>query len=187
MMRLILALVFGLAAAAPAAPAPLDLGPEETALIAAFLDKNYSKPRQLLIENEAVDAWFKNRRAWEAYLLGRITGPGRASDACLRAFLSRPERQLRIFKFPATKHSLRFVRSDELNKMQSKGGWEAFYAAYPGVNGFLSFGAPAFGPDKDEALFTVKSSCGKKCGYRDIVYMQKLNGNWEIVIKESLP
>jgi hypothetical protein len=104
----------------------------------------------------------------------------------MRAFLLRPQQTLRFFKFPATSHALRFVRSDELNRALKK-GWDAFYDSYPGASGFLSFGVIGWSPALDEALFTVRSQCGKKCGYRDIVYMQKINGNWEIVLKESLP
>ena len=171
-----------------------DASPAECEVYAAYLEKNFKPSKKdgplaraaLLVENESIDAWQSNRRAWEGFLLKRITGPGRASDACLKAFLLRPEQTLRFFKFPPTRHALRLVRSDALSQAFAK-GWDGFYDAYPGSNGFLSFGVLAFGPGGDEALFTVRSLCGKKCGYRDVVYMQKLNGNWEIVIKESLP
>ena len=140
----------------------------------------------LLVENEALDAWQRNRRAWESYLVGRITGPGRASDACMRAFLQRPQQTLRFFKFPPTRQALKLVRSDVLDQAL-KPGWDNFYAQYPGSNGVLSFGVIAWGPAKDEALFTARSRCGSHCGYRDIVYMHRINGNWELVLKESLP
>ena len=171
-----------------------DAGDAETEVYAAFLEKNFKAPKNdgpqarnaILVENESVDAWLKNRRAWESYLVQRITGPGRASNDCMRAFLLRPQQVLRFYSFPATKHTLKFVRSDELLKTLAH-GWDAFYEAYPGSNGFLSFGVIGWSPDHSEALFTVHSQCGRKCGYRDIVYMQRINGNWEIVIKEPLP
>lgn len=171
-----------------------DAGDVECEVYAAYLEKNYKPSKNdgplaraaILVENEAVDAWLKNRRLWERYLVGRITGPGRASDECMRKFLSRPQQTLRFFNFPATRHPLKFVRSDALNKALG-GGWDKFYGAYPGANGYISFGVLAFGQAQDEALFTVRTRCGPQCGYRDVVYMQKINGNWEVIIKESLP
>jgi hypothetical protein len=93
---------------------------------------------------------------------------------------------LRFFSFPPIHHQVKLVRSDELARVM-RGGWDAFYSAYPGAQGYLSFGGLAWGSEGHEALFTVRSLCGRKCGFRDIVYMQKINGNWELVMKESLP
>jgi hypothetical protein len=179
---------------APAAAGFHDAGDAECDVYAAYLDKNF-KPSPndgplarstLIVENEALDAWQSNRRAWESFLLGRISGPGRASDACIRAFLQRPQQILRFFKFPPTRHALKLVRSDQLNAALSP-DWQHFYAAYPGSNGILSFGVIAWGPDRNEALFTVRSRCGAHCGYRDIAYMQRISGSWELILKESLP
>jgi hypothetical protein len=190
-------LALGMLLAAPlgaAAPAYHDASPAECEAYAAYLDKNF-KPskndgplarRAILIENESVEARLPNRRLWERYLLLRVTGPGRAGDACLAAFLARPEQALRFFSFPATRHPLRLVRSDALSQALSQ-GWDHFYDAYPGANGFLSFGMMTIGPGGDEALFTVHSQCGKRCGYRDLVYMRKVEGEWHVVQKESLP
>jgi hypothetical protein len=177
-----------------AVPAYHDASDLDCQLYAAYLEKNYKPAKNdgplarsvLLIENESVDAWYKNRRAWEAFLSRRASGPGRASDACIQAFLARPQQTLRFFKFPATIHALKFVRSDELLGVL-RGGWDAFYARYPGASGILSFSVVGWGPAYDEALFTVHSQCGRRCGYRDLVYMQRINGAWEIVLKESLP
>lgn len=190
-----LALGFWLAMpAGAAAPAYHDASPAECEAYAAYLDKNFKPSKNdgplarkaILIENEALDAAFPNRRAWERYLLQRASGPGRAGDACMAAFLARPEQALRFFTFPATRHPLRLVRSDELSKALAQ-GWDRFYEAYPGANGFLSFGVMALAPAGDEALFTVRNQCGRRCGYRDLVYMRKVEGDWHVVLKESLP
>jgi hypothetical protein len=166
----------------------------EADVYAAYLGKNYKASKNdgplartsLILENESVDVWYKNRRAWEAYLVNSISGPGRASTACIQAFLHRPQQTLRFFQFPATQHTVKLVRSDELQKLLLK-GWDHFYESYPGSNGYLSFGVIGWSPAHDEALFTVATRCGSNCGYRDLVYMQTINDQWEIVIKESLP
>jgi hypothetical protein len=171
-----------------------DVGPAEAAVYAAFLDQNYKPAKQdgplargvIILENESQDLWQKNRRAWETFLAKRVTGPGRASEECLSAFLQRPQQTLRYFNFPPTKHTLRLVRSDELRHRLDK-GWNGFYEAYAGAQGVISFGAIGFGSAGNEALFTVRSQCGNKCGYRDLVYMQRINSQWLLVLKEPLP
>jgi hypothetical protein len=185
-------------AAATSTPTPIvnyhDVTDAELEVYAAYLEKNFKPSKNdgplarsaIIIENESVDAWQQNRRLWEAYLIKKVTGPGRASEACLQALLRRPQQTLRFFKFPATQHVIKLVRSDELSRTLW-GGWDAFYEKWPGAQGFLSFGAIAFGPSGLEALFTVRSQCGEHCGFRDVAYMQKINGAWELILKESLP
>src|SRR3954469_25540158 len=104
-------LVLGISLArrlAAASPAYHDASPAECEAYAAYLDKNFKPSKNdgplarkaILVENESLEARLPNRRAWERYLLGRVSGPGRAGDACLAAFLARPEQPLRFFSFP---------------------------------------------------------------------------------------
>lgn len=168
---------------------------EEMTVYAAYLQQTYTKPKHdgplarsvLVIENESRDLWFRNRRAWEAYLVENIQGPGRASDACIRAYLGRSQETLSFFSFPPLEDSeLRLVRSDALASLVG-GGWDKFYAAYPGSGGILSFGGIGWSPEHHEALFTVYLRCGRHCGYHDIVYMQYLNEAWHLTLKQNLP
>jgi hypothetical protein len=171
-----------------------DVTAAEAQVYAAFLDQEFKPPKNdgplargsLILENEAQDFYQKNRRSWESYLTKRVTGPGRASEACLNAFLSRPTQTLRFFNFPATHHQVKLVRSDVLRQALSK-GWDAFYDSYPQAQGILSLGAIGFGSQGQEALFTARSQCGAHCGYRDVVYMRFVQGRWLIILKDSLP
>src|SRR5688572_23697718 len=121
--------MLGLGLLGAAAERSYDASPEDLKVYAAFLDQSF-KPKKndgpgatsaLIIENEAMDAWQKNRRAWESFLLKKITGPGRASDEALHAFLLRVPRRIRFFSFPAIRVPLRLVRSDQLNRTVAKG------------------------------------------------------------------
>jgi hypothetical protein len=168
---------------------------DEMGVYAAYLQQTYTKAKHdgplarsvLVIENESRDLWFQNRRAWEAYLVENIQGPGRASDACIRAYLGRTPATLSFFSFPPLEGSeLRLVRSDELAGIVG-GGWDKFYAAFPGAGGILSFGGIGWSPNHQEALFTVYLRCGRHCGYHDIVYMQYLDEAWHLTLKQDLP
>lgn len=182
------------AGAAPSSALSYDATPAEMEVYAAFLEQIYrpnkndgpAARQSVILENEAVDAFQPNRRAWEGYLLRMITGPGRASDEALNDFLTRAERKIRFFSFPPLKFPLRLIRSDELNRAVSK-GWEHFYSTYPGSSGFISLSAVGWGLEGGEAVFAVRKQCGKKCGYRDLVMMQKVNGEWLLIIRQPLP
>ena len=171
-----------------------DVSSQEAQVYAAYLDQNFKPSKKdgplargvIILENESQDLWQKNRRAWEAFLAKRVTGPGQASADCLAAFLNRPQQTLRYFNFPATKHTVRLVRSDELRRHLAR-SWDDFYEAYAGAQGVISFGALGFGSAGGEALFTVRSQCGRNCGYRDLVYMRQVNRQWLLVLKEPLP
>jgi hypothetical protein len=171
-----------------------DVSAAEAEVYAAFLDQEFKAPKNdgplarssLILENEAQDYYQRNRRSWEAYLTKRVSGPGRASEECQSAFLSRPTQTLRFFSFPATHHQVRLLRSDLLRQALAK-GWDAFYDAYPQAQGILSLGAIGFGSQGQEALFTARSQCGAHCGYRDLVYMRLVQGRWLIILKDSLP
>ncbi len=171
-----------------------EVGPDEAAVYAAYFKATYKRPRtggplarlQLIVENEHLDQWQPNRRAWERYLLKRLTGPGAAARETAEAFVHRPVRVMRIFSLPEGPLPVRLVRSDEINR-HLRLGWDEFYRAYPGSQGFISLSAVVFDLAHEEAVFAARSACGKKCGYRSLLVMKKINGEWELVIKESLP
>ena len=176
-----------------------DVSPAEAQVYAAYLDQNFKPSKNdgplarstlIVLRTKALDAWQKNRRAWEAFLSRRAIRP-RPGQRRLhpRLFLQRPQQVLRYFNFPATRHALRLVRSDQLRQALSP-GWEGFYAAYPGSQRHPFLRRPGLRLGRcppDEALFTVRSQCGQHCGYRDVVYMRKAQGQWLVLLKESLP
>ena len=211
-MRAAAALWLGLMAApalGPAAPAPTPaeapalvapragihlVTPAEGAVYAAFLDQAFAPisddgpvvRETLLVENDSLDAWTPNRRAWEAWLLKRNGGQGRADDALMLAFLRRPQQAIRFYAFPAAQTPVRLIRSDVLAPLLAR-GWDAFYDAYPKVQGVLSFSGVQFKADGTEALFAAQQRCGKRCGYRDLILMRQVNGAWTLVMQDSLP
>ncbi len=167
----------------------------EAQVYAAFLGQAWAKGKgdgplarqTLLIENDAVDSWQPNRRAWEKHLLNRVSGQGRAAEDLHAAFLRRPQQVIRFYSFPAVELPVRLLRSDLLRKAFDRGGWDAFYDQYPNVQGVLSLSALSFNADASEALFAARLQCGKKCGYRDLVFMRKVNGEWTLIMKDALP
>lgn len=141
----------------------------------------------LVVENDVLDAWQNNRRAWENYLLRQVQGPARASENAIRRFVYRRPSVLRFYKFPQMSNRLRLVRSDFLFKVFKQGGWENFWKRYPGSSGLLSFTGIGWSDDQREAIFAVRMSCGERCGYRDLVVMRWLARKWRIMYKVSLP
>jgi hypothetical protein len=167
----------------------------EAQVYAAFIEQAFVKGKAdgplareaVLLENDALDVWQPRRRAWEQYLLRRVGGQGRAADDAHAAFLRRPQQVIRFYSFPGTSLPVRLVRSDILKASMAKGGWNGFYDAYPKVQGVLTFSAVAFGAGGQEALFSARLQCGKRCGYRDLVFMRKVNDAWTLIMKDSLP
>lgn len=167
----------------------------EAQVYAAFLSQAWDKGKAdgplarqtLLLENDAVDRWQPGRRAWEAYLLKRVNGQGRAAADLHDAFLKRPQQVIRFYSFPALDLPVRLVRSDLLRKAFKHGSWDDFYDAYPNTQGILSLSALAFNAAGTEALFAARLQCGRRCGYRDIVLMRKVNGAWTLIMKDALP
>lgn len=184
----------GPAYVAPKAPIHV-VTEQEAEVYAAFLGQAWSKgqadgplARQtLLVENDAVDSWQPKRRAWEGYLLRRVGGQGRAAQDLHTAFLTRPQQVIRFYGFPAVDLPVRLLRSDVLRAAFAKDGWNGFYDAYPGIQGVLSFSAVLFNTGGTEALFAARVQCGPRCGYRDIVFMRKVNDAWTMIMKDALP
>lgn len=184
----------GPAYVAPQAPVHV-VTAEEAEVYAAFLAQAWApgkadgpRARQtLLIENDALDSWQPNRRAWEAHLLRRVGGQGRAAADLHEAFLRRPQQVVRFYGFPETPLPVRLLRSDLLRAAFARGGWDGFYEAYPGVQGVLSFSVARFNADRGEALFSARVQCGPRCGYRDLVLMRRVNGAWTLIMKDALP
>jgi hypothetical protein len=170
------------------------VAPPEGEVYAAYLDQAFAPisddgpvtRETLLVENDALDAWTPNRRAWEAWILQHNSGQGRADPGLLDAFIRRPQQAIRFYQFPAAQTPVRLVRSDVLAPLLAK-GWNGFYDAYPKVQGVLSFSAVAFKADGSEALFAAQQRCGKHCGYRDLILMRKVNGAWTMVMQDPLP
>lgn len=171
------------------------VGERESQVYAAFLSQVYAPGfkdgplarETLLLENDAMDEWMPRRRAWEHYLLQSAGGQGRAADEAQRAFLKRPQQVLRFYSLPALQVPVQLLRSDVLEGLLSRGGWDAFYAAYPKTQGVLSVSALAFNADGTEALFSARLRCGVHCGYRDLVLMRMVNGDWTLIVKSALP
>jgi len=169
--------------------------PDESKVYAAFLEQAFNKGKAdgplareaVLLENDSVDTWQPRRRAWEQYLLRRVGGQGRAADDVHAAFLKRPQQVIRFYSFPGTALPVRLVRSDILKASLDKGGWDAFYAAYPKTQGVLTFTSVAFGAGGNEALFVARLQCGKRCGYRDLIFLRKVNEAWTLIMKDALP
>jgi hypothetical protein len=167
----------------------------EGLVYAAFLEQAFGPGKNdgplarqtLLVENDSVDSWQPNRRAWERYLLKRVSGQGRAAEEVHAAFLARPQQVIRFYGFPAVSVSVRLLRSDILKAAFENRGWDAFYDRYPGVQGVLSLSAVAFNVAGTEALFAARLQCGKRCGYRDLVLMRKVNNAWTMIMKDALP
>ena len=167
----------------------------ENEVYGAFLTQIYAKAadsgplarQTLLLENDFFDVWQPKRRAWEQYLLKRVGGQGRASDEALRSFLERPQQIIRFYSFPALDVPVRLLRSDILRKGMQEGGWDAFYETYPKTQGILSLSTIGFNAAANEAVFVARLQCGKRCGYRDIVFMRKVNGAWTLIMKDGMP
>lgn len=167
----------------------------EAEVYAAFLAQAWNKvadsgplARQtLLLENDYFDVWHPMRRAWEKYLLNKVRGQGRAAEDAHSAFLSRPQQIIRFYQFPTLDTPVRLLRSDVLQKAMSLRGWDGFYEAYPKTQGILSLTGIGFGAGGQEAVFAARLQCGKKCGYRDVVFMRKVNGVWTLIMKDALP
>jgi hypothetical protein len=168
---------------------------EEAEVYAAFVSQAFGANKQdgplarqtVLLENDALDRWQPGRRAWEKYLLKRVRGTGRASEEAHAAFLGRPQQVIRFYSFPAINIPVRLLRSDVLKQALDEGGWDAFYDRYPNTQGVLSFSGIAFSPDKTEATLAARLQCGKRCGYRDLVLMRRVNGAWLLIMKDALP
>ncbi len=168
---------------------------EEAAVYGAFIEQAYDKTpddganarAQVLIENEALDDYQPNRRAWEKMLLKRTGGQGRVSEEARQAFLTRPRQILRLYKFPSVRVTVRMVRTDVLAAAFAKGGWKAFYEDYPKVQGVLTLSVMGFAPQRGEAVFAARMRCGKRCAFRDLITMRKVNGEWLLMMKEPLP
>jgi hypothetical protein len=184
----------------PAYVAPLTaihvVTPAEAEVYGAFLAQAWAKAsdeaaplarQALLLENDSVDAWQPGRRAWEQYLLKRTGGQGRASDEAEEAFIKRPVQVVRFYSFPPQEVPVHLLRSDVLKKTMDAGGWDGFYEAYPKTQGILSLTSIGFGAQGQEAVFAARLQCGKRCGYRDLVLMRKVNGAWTLIMKDSLP
>lgn len=184
----------GPAYVAPKAPIHV-VTAQEAEVYAAFLNQAWAKGKNdgplarqtLLVENDAVDSWQPNRRAWESYLLKRVGGQGRAAADLHEAFLKRPQQVIRFYGFPAVELPVRLLRSDVLRAAFDKGGWDGFYETYANTQGVLSLSAVSFNATGSEALFAARLQCGKKCGYRDIVFMRKVNNAWTLIMKDALP
>lgn len=184
----------GPAYVAPKAPIHV-VSAAEADVYAAFINQAWGKGKAdgplarqtLLLENDAVDSWQPRRRAWEQYLLKRVGGQGRAASDLHDAFLKRPQQVIRFYGLPAVDLAVRLIRSDVLRAAFDKGGWDGFYESYPATQGVLSLSAVAFNATGSEALFAARLQCGKRCGYRDIVFMRKVNNVWTLIMKDALP
>jgi hypothetical protein len=184
----------GPAYVAPTAPIHV-VTAQEAEVYAAFLAQAWGQGKSdgplarqtLLLENDALDSWQPGRRAWEKYLLNRVSGQGRAAEDLHLAFLKRPQEVIRFYGFPAVPMPVRLIRSDVLKASFGKKGWDGFYDSYPNTQGVLSLSRACFNDGGSEALFSARLRCGKTCGYRDIVFMRKVNGEWTLIMKDSLP
>ena len=141
----------------------------------------------LVMENDALDGWQANRRAWENYLLRQVEGQARPSENAIRRFVYRHPSQLRFYRFPRLSNRLRLVRSDYLTDIFAKGGWDNFWERYPGSSGLISFTSIGWSDDQREAVFSVRMACGELCGYRDLVVMRWIGRKWRVIYKVSLP
>lgn len=185
----------GPAYVAPTAPIHV-VTAQEAEVYAAFLAQAWGQGKNdgplarqtLLLENDALDSWQPGRRAWEKYLLKRVSGQGRAAEDLHLAFLKRPQEVIRFYGFPAVPMPVRLIRSDVLKSaFGKKSSWDGFYDSYPNTQGVLSLSRACFNADNSEALFSARLRCGKSCGYRDIVFMRKVNGEWTLIMKDALP
>jgi len=198
------ALSAGTSALASAGEAPALLSPTaaihvvgdtETAVYAAFITQAFTQGKAdgplaretILVENDAMDSWQPTRRAWENYLLKGTGGQGRAGDEAQKALLARFPAIVRFYAFPPLALPVRLVRSDVVEEIFKGSGWPGFYDAFPRVQGILTFSAIGFGAAGTEALFTARLGCGRLCGYRDLVFMRRVNGEWTLIMKDPLP
>jgi hypothetical protein len=141
----------------------------------------------LVVENDALDSWQNNRRAWENYLLRQVQGQARATEKTIRRYIYRHPAVLRFYQFPQMSNRLRLVRSDFLADIFKSGGWEKFWERYPGSSGLISFTGIGWSDDQREAVFAVRMACGERCGYRDLVMMRYIEKKWHLIYKVPLP
>jgi len=59
--------------------------------------------------------------------------------------------------------------------------WNEFYKAYENSNGIIRFTRIAFSEDKTQAIFEIGHSYASLGGGGMIVYLKKLDGNWNII------
>ncbi len=64
---------------------------------------------------------------------------------------------------------------------EGRGGWDAFYARFPGSRGFMEISIPVFSADARYALTYVEHGCGGKCGTGRLVYLKSQNTEWRIL------
>jgi hypothetical protein len=60
-------------------------------------------------------------------------------------------------------------------------GWSAFYAKYPGSQGFLVFSVARFSSDRTKAIVYMGNSCGGLCGTGRYHFLAKVDGKWKEV------
>ena len=169
--------------------------PAEGQVYAAYLQQAFAPisddgplaRETLLVQNDAADVWQPNRRAWEAYVLKGNNGQGRADAGLLDAFVRRPQQVVRFYGLPAVSVPVRLLRSDLLQETFSHGGWKAFFDQYPKTQGVLSFSSVVVNAGGTEALFVSRLDCGLKCGYRELIFLRKVNKVWTMIMQDNLP
>ena len=65
-------------------------------------------------------------------------------------------------------------------------GWEGFYSRYPGAQGVLRVSLPGYTPDGTEAVVMLSVGCGSLCGSGLLLHLERSNGEWKIVRRETL-
>jgi hypothetical protein len=168
---------------------------QDMEVYAAFLSKNFEGAggqgsnalKSFVLPRQFPDNKLNRRRQWENYILAQVSGPGKASPETLQAFLTRPERSIRIRDFAKTEVPVNVVEGGTLEQIFKKGGWDGFWKWYPGSAGLLTFSGIGFNKAGTEAIFTTHLGCGARCDYRNLVFMKKIKGDWTVIIRELLP
>jgi hypothetical protein len=162
---------------------------------ASFLRENFESTggqgsnalKSFVFPRQFPDSNINRRRQWENHLLSQVTGPGKASPETLQSFLGRPERAIRLRNFPKAALPVTVVEGKTLETIFKKGSWDEFWRQFPGAAGLMTFSGIGYNQAGNEAIFTTHLACGKRCDYRNLVFMKKIKGKWTVIMRELLP
>jgi hypothetical protein len=76
-----------------------------------------------------------------------------------------------------------FITKAELSELfnTTKWSWDEFTALYRSYNGYRVMSRPGFNDTLDEAIVYVATHCGVTCGQGNLVFLNNVNGSWEVV------
>jgi hypothetical protein len=137
-----------------------------------ILNTTSSGDNELLGDEGRPVPWAKTAESLrqKAPSLQQTTIDGFRTASARQALLSR------AFRIPA---EYEIIDSAQLESAFKRGGdWTAYYALYPGSQGYETLSRVGFNADATQALFYASNHCGGMCGGGWYVVMEKRNGRW---------